>query len=81
MPIKIKKTLKVLKLAFVAKQNFIKTLIKIFGCYKSYPLKMNLVLEIRKDQQKDLGSLPSVHPLFPKLPHPLHDCSTTPCAS
>jgi hypothetical protein len=33
MPIKLNKTLKILKQALVAKQNFIKTLIKIFGCY------------------------------------------------
>jgi hypothetical protein len=33
MAIKLNKTLKILKQAFVAKQNFIKTLIKIFGCY------------------------------------------------
>jgi hypothetical protein len=34
MPIKkLNKTLRILKQAFVAKQNFIKTLIKIFGCY------------------------------------------------
>jgi hypothetical protein len=33
MPIKLNKTLKILKQAFVAKQNFIKTLIKFFGCY------------------------------------------------
>jgi hypothetical protein len=35
MPIKLNKTLKILKQALVAKQNFIKTLIKIFGCYSS----------------------------------------------
>jgi hypothetical protein len=81
MPIEIKQNLKILKQALVAKQNFIKTIIKIFGCYKSDPLKMNLVLEIRKDQQKDLDSLPSVYPLFPRLPHPLHDYSTAPCTS
>jgi hypothetical protein len=27
------------------------------GCYKSYPLEMNLVLEIRMDEQKDRDSL------------------------
>jgi hypothetical protein len=35
MPIKLNKTFKILKQALVAKQNFIKTLIKIFGCYIS----------------------------------------------
>jgi hypothetical protein len=33
MPIKLNKTLKILKQALVAKQNFIKTIIKILGRY------------------------------------------------
>jgi hypothetical protein len=64
----------------VAKQIFIRTQKCKLGCYKSYPLKMNLVLEIRMDQ-RDVDTLLSTPPVFPKLPHPLHDYSIAPCTS
>jgi hypothetical protein len=58
MPIKIKWTLKILKQALVAKKNFIKTIIKIFGCYiiwvlnkaKLYIANSGASLESRKKQ-------------------------------
>jgi hypothetical protein len=35
------------------------------GCYKTSPLKMNLVLEIQMDQKRNLETLPSILLLFP----------------
>jgi hypothetical protein len=35
------------------------------GCYKPTPLKMNLILEIRMDQKRNLETLPSTLFLFP----------------
>ena len=49
----------------------------IFRVLQTYPLKMNLVLEIQKTERDEdaltLGLL-----LFPKLPHPRNACSTEP---
>ena len=42
---------------------------------QTYPLKMNLVLEIRMDLRRVGEILPSVHPLSPKSPHLLSDDS------
>jgi hypothetical protein len=36
-----------------------------FGYYKTYPLKENLILEIRKDWRTNEGTLHKAHLLFP----------------
>jgi hypothetical protein len=62
MPIKLNKTLKILKQALFAKQNFIKTIIKILGCYKmpvtsqgNHLLSMRLLKHTGNYKQPDNG--------------------------
>jgi hypothetical protein len=33
---------------------------------QTYPLKMNLIIEIQTDQKRNLETPPSILPLFPK---------------
>ena len=49
----------------------------IFRVLQTYPLKMNLTLEIWKTE-KDEDSLILDLPLFPMLPHPQSVCSIEP---
>ena len=48
---------------------------RIFRVLQTYPLKMNLILEIRM-VGKDRDTQISDPPLFPMLPHSRNVCST-----
>ena len=52
---------------------------KIQGVTNLPPLKMNLVLEIRKGRRRDEGTLSSNHPLVPKWLPPLNNAFNELC--